>query len=141
MHHHLGFTVKQDSLLEGLQDHVRTLGIIDPVSHDETRAVVNEDQCERVGPVDIALDKIEMPEVIGAHGLVAAVVGAALDLGRTIARALHHSPDGVHADFDILVFLHRCTRAWCGVWSCVFPWFCLLAGGTELRKFCQGCRA
>ena len=91
-----------DSLGEGVDDHVSPLGIINSVPNDESAVIVDEDEGEGARAVDVALDEVEVPHVVRADGLVAALMALFLDLRRSISRLLHDASNGIDADLDAL---------------------------------------
>ena len=72
------------------------------MADDVAREVVDDDQREGVGAVDVALHEVEVPQVIRARRLVALVVHLALHLRRAIPRLLHHPAHRVDARPDAL---------------------------------------
>ncbi len=100
MQHHLRLAMALDRLLERVDDQRRPLGVIHSVADHEARAVVEQDERERVGAMDVAVDEVQMPHVVRAHCLEAIVMRLALDLGRAIPRLLHHAAHRVHARLD-----------------------------------------
>ena len=64
-----------DRPLEGLDDHVGALGVIDPVSDHVSRAVVDEDEGEGRAAIDVAVNEVQMPQVVWSHSLEPLVVG------------------------------------------------------------------
>ena len=92
MHHALGLAMPRHRLLEGADDQLGALGVVDAMPGHEPRAVVDEDQRERRCLMDMPMHEVQVPQVIRAYGLEPLVVRLALDLRRPIAGILHHTP-------------------------------------------------
>jgi hypothetical protein len=102
-HHHLGLAVPRDRLLERGDHEVSALGaFVDAVADDVAGVVVDDNQREGVGAVDVSLHEVEVPQVIRAHGFEALIVRLALDLRRAIPGLLHHAAGRIDADLDAL---------------------------------------
>jgi hypothetical protein len=102
VHEHLRFAVARDRGLKGRDHHVSPLGVIDPVADHEARMIVEQDQGEDLGPIDVTLDKVKVPQMVGADRFKAPSMFDALNLRRPVARRLHHPPNRVDRDFDAL---------------------------------------
>ncbi len=96
--HHLRPTVSRHRLLERFADHRCPLRVVDTVADDESAVVVDQDQREGRGPIDVLVHEIQMPQVIRPYRLEPLVMGLPFDLWRPIPCVLHHAPRGVHRD-------------------------------------------
>src|SRR5258706_13129318 len=64
--------------------------------------VIDQDEREGIGAMDVSLHEVEVPEVIRPHRLEALIVRLALHLRRAIPRLLHDMAYGVDARLDAL---------------------------------------
>src|SRR5262249_11722830 len=102
VHYPLGSTMARDRLLKGLDHHVRALGpLVDAVTDDVPRVVVDYDEREDRGAVDVPMDEVAVPQVTWPDRLVPLIVRLALHLRRSIAVVFHHAARGVDRDLDL----------------------------------------
>lgn len=100
MHEHFGLPVTGDGLFEGLDDELGALRLVDAVPHHKTAVVIEKNQRERGRAADPTLHKIEVPHVIGAHGLKALLMPIPPHSRRSITGILHHFARCADRDFD-----------------------------------------
>jgi len=112
MKHPLWPAVPLHCCLECFDHHVSALGIVDPVSDDKPAAIIKQDQRKRRGAVDMFMDEIKMPQVIGPNGFKAFNMRVTLYLWRPVPCILHHPTRRMHRNFDALAAQLISNLAW-----------------------------
>jgi hypothetical protein len=69
--------------------------LVDAVADHVARLVVEEDQREGRSTIDVTVDEVEVPHVVGPHCLEPLVMLPTLYLRRSVAGLLHHAAHGV----------------------------------------------
>ena len=95
-HHRLGPTVPLHGSLERGDHGVGALGVVERPAGDEAGVVVDEREHEHLLPVDVLVDEVHVPQLVGPQGLIRTRVVTTLDLGGPIAGVLHDTTHRLH---------------------------------------------
>ena len=87
--------------LERLAHHLGPLrALVDTMSDDVARVVVDQNQRERHAAIDVAVNEVQVPQMIRSDCFVPLVMRLSFYLRRPVPGVLHHAPRGVYRHLD-----------------------------------------